>query len=88
MLTMKTLWFKRKLYGWGWTPCTWQGWAIIAIYIVNIVFIFRTVDSVSHSGSDTLIGVFIPFVILTIFLLIICYKTGEKPRWQWGKRLD
>ena len=20
------LWFKAKLYGWGWYPCSWEGW--------------------------------------------------------------
>ncbi|HZX50161.1 MAG TPA: hypothetical protein VFE94_03385 [Candidatus Paceibacterota bacterium] len=22
-------WFKRKLFGWGWTPVTRQGWAVV-----------------------------------------------------------
>ncbi|HYC83050.1 MAG TPA: hypothetical protein VEB60_00680, partial [Candidatus Paceibacterota bacterium] len=26
------LWFKRKLYGWGWTPVTWQGWLAVLAY--------------------------------------------------------
>jgi uncharacterized membrane protein YbhN (UPF0104 family) len=24
---MATYWFKPKRFGWGATPCTWQGWA-------------------------------------------------------------
>jgi len=30
----------------------------------------------------------LPFLILTIAFIGIAYKTGEKPRWQWGNRKD
>ena len=77
-------WFKRKLYGWGWTPVRWQGWAVLVLYIIGVVKIFVIIDMDSHSGSDTLISMFVPFMLLTALLLIICYKKGEKPKWQWG----
>ncbi len=79
-----TLWFKAKRYGYGWTPCTWQGWAILLAYCFAIVSCFVVIDRSSHSASDTLF-VFIPFTIfLTILLIILCVKKGEKPRWRWG----
>ena len=81
----KKLWFKNKLYGWGWTPCSWEGWTVLFVYFVALVGIFVNVDHNSHSGSDTLIGISPHFIILTICLIIICYFTGEKPRWRWGK---
>jgi hypothetical protein len=29
------------------------------------------------------------FIILsTLFLVLVCYKKGEKTRWQWGKRRE
>ena len=77
-------WFKRKLYGWGWTPVTWQGWITIIFFVALAYLNFLRIDRVSHSGSDSLIN-FIPqtFVLVAV-LLIICYKKGEKSRWQWG----
>lgn len=84
----KKIWFRRKLYGWGWMPITWQGWLVTLVYVAMLIRIFLNIDKNSHSVSDTLIGYFLPFVLLTIILIIICYKTGEKPRWQWGKRLE
>ena len=82
---MKNLWFKAKRYGWGWYPVTWQGWLILAIYTVIILWNFKDIDAKSHSASDTVFGV-LPRVIIAIGILIwICYKTGEKPRWRWGK---
>ena len=77
-------WFKRKLYGWGWTPVRWQGWLTLLIYIIFIVLIFSRIDENSHSASDTLINFALPFIILSTILIYICYKTGESPKWQWG----
>ena len=77
-------WFKRKLYGWGWTPATWQGWVIVGVYVFILVLLFKSIDKTSHSGSDTLIAFAIPFLIETAVLVIICYIKGEKPKWQWG----
>lgn len=78
------LWFKRKMYGWGWTPVRWQGWAIIFVYVAALFVVMKDVDKTSHSVSDTLIRFFAPFIIATAILVYICYKKGEKPRWQWG----
>lgn len=77
-------WFKRKLYGWGWTPANWKGWMATLVFIAVLVLDFNRIDSTSHSDSDTLYN-FIPqaFVFVIIFLFI-CYKTGEKPKWMWG----
>ena len=81
-------WFKRKLYGWGWTPAKWQGWIVILFYILFIFFIVLTrEESIAgnpNSGSNFLIFAG-PIIILTILLIFICYKKGEKPRWAWGK---
>jgi hypothetical protein len=70
------LWFKAKTYGWGWTPNTWQGWSVILLYSVLLVLIMVYFPSFWKA-----IGIAI--IIVTLFA--ICYKTGEKPRWRWGK---
>jgi hypothetical protein len=80
-------WFKAKLYGWGWIPAKWQGWLVIFIYIflITILFIIRE-DSIPgdpDSGSNFLVFG-LPIILLTALLIFICYKKGEKPRWQWG----
>lgn len=85
---MKKNWFKRKTYGWGWTFGTWESYVVIAVYIAVNVYIFRLIDLSSHSGSDTLIN-FVPrFLLLTVALYLVCYVKGEKPRWQWGKKIE
>ena len=82
-------WFRAKLYGWGWTPARWQGWAIlsgfIALIILNTVR-FESNRRVTNPSSENEAALY--FVgetfLLAALLIFICYKTGEKPRWQWG----
>lgn len=76
-------WFKRKLYGWGWTPVRWQGWVVIALYVLAIVLFSLTIDDNSPT-REVAFTFILPVVFLTALLIRICYKKGEKPRWQWG----
>jgi hypothetical protein len=82
----KLLWFKAKRYGWGWYPCTWQGWGIVAMYIFAIAWNAPYINNHEHSVSDFLMQFFPQVYILTVFLIIICYTTGEKPGWRWGSK--
>jgi len=76
-------WFKRKLFGWGWVPVKWQGWVVVLVYILALLFLALTIDD--NSPNNEVVFTFIlPLVLLTITLIRICYKKGEKPRWQWG----
>ena len=78
---MNKIWFKRKKYGWGWTPSTWEGWLVITIWI--FVFILE------FSKKDNSLPKNIIFILMMIGLLIyISYKKGETPRWQWGNKKD
>ena len=80
-------WFKSKLYGWGWIPVKWQGWLVILAYVALIVTLVltREKDIVGNpdSGSNFLTFA-LPIIVLTTLLIFICYKKGERPRWQWG----
>lgn len=78
-------WFKRKLYGWGWTPATWQGWLVTALYITFIFLFAMTIDE-NSSDKEAIFTFVLPLIILTITFISIAYKKGEKPRWQWGKK--
>lgn len=80
-------WFKAKLYGFGWTPVKWQGWLVILVYITLIVtlVINREPDIAGNPNSGSNFLTFaLSIILLTTLLFVICYKKGEKPRWQWG----
>jgi hypothetical protein len=38
MATEPNYWFRAKRYGWGGRlPCSWQGWAVLAAFIVLVL---------------------------------------------------
>lgn len=86
----KKIWFKRKLYGWGWTPATWEGWIVTLVYFVLILILVlnigESIPGNPDSGSNFLVFGF-PVLALSLLFIYIAYKKGEKPRWQWGKDL-
>ena len=82
---MKTnLWFRRKTYGWGWTPITWQGWLVTALFVaipLAVKLIMKALDFSKHIQNFSLMAV-VPLVL--VGLTLVCLRYGEKPRWQWG----
>ncbi len=80
----KELWFKRKIYGWGWYPCSWQGATVTLIYVLLIIAFSQTIDA-NSIPSEIFFTFILPIILLTIALIRIAYKKGEKPRWSWGK---
>ena len=69
----KNYWFPAKRYGWGWgLPCSWQGWIVMAAYVILLICAFFTVNpEVNKSG-------FVAFVmIINVAMLLICWFKGE-----------
>jgi hypothetical protein len=80
---MQKPWFRTKQYGWGWVPATWQGWFIILVYMIIALADGLTL---SNQPSTSEWWQFSSCIVLaTVVLIWICYRTGEKPRWRWGK---
>lgn len=84
----KGYWFKRKWYGWGWTPVKWQGWVATLLYTALILVISFTLVDENSTDREVIFGALIPIAILTALFIAIAYKTGESPRWQWGPPKD
>ena len=71
------IWFRRKSFGWGWTPATWQGWAVLGVWAILFYFAITTFE------HEWLIKTIV-IAIITGLLILVCYLKGEKPKWQWG----
>ena len=75
----KKYWFKRKTYGYGWTPCTWEGWVFLAVataaYILPMTF---------WAKEYPVALIFYTFVWIGL-LTLVSYLKGPRPRWQWGQ---
>ncbi|MEI6810865.1 MAG: hypothetical protein WCK60_02315 [Candidatus Nomurabacteria bacterium] len=79
----KKLWFRAKTYGWGWIPCSWEGWLVVIASIILIIFYSTQLDKNSPQIPYLF---FLRIAAITIVIIFICYKKGEKPGWRWGNR--
>ena len=69
-------WFgPRRVFGWGWTPVTWQGWAVIAVFVVAIAACAVLLPGVAAKV--------IAEVVLIVLLLAVCALTGTRPGGSW-----
>ena len=74
----RAYWFKRRRYGWGWYPVTWQGWAAIAVYMVVVI---ATALLAPTLGMPML-------ALATTILVWVSARMGPPPRWRWGPGPD
>jgi len=77
---MKKIWFRAKRYGYGWCPSTWQGWSVLLVWAILFTIVLVSFNEKNWVYSTALI------VLITLILYFVCYKTGEKARWRWGKK--
>lgn len=83
---MVKYWFRAKKYGWGWYPSSWQGWAILLVFVA--VFVFTLVFGLDQKNIAYSLFNISPMIAIELIVLIaICYRTGEKPRWRWPQRI-
>ncbi len=81
----KHYWFRARWYGWGWVPATIEGWTVIGVYVVLALLLGLTVDE-NSTVREVMFTFFLPLTFLTVTLIRICYKTGERPYWNWGPK--
>ena len=78
----KKLWFKRKTYGYGWVPCTWQGWLFLLVATLLFVPLVTRFEDLPRPLFFLLV------ILWTLALLLVTYLKGPSPRWQWGPAPD
>jgi hypothetical protein len=85
---MNDIWFRRKTYGWGWTPCSWEGWLVLLVWTIFFVRNTIRIAQISEETKGSLPWLILSQFLWIIALLAIAYLKGEPPRWQWGKKKD
>ncbi len=83
---MQKYWFKSKSFGWGWTPCSREGWIVTIGFIVALIALSYFMRGELESGKATNFLIY-EFGLIAL-LILIAYKTGEKPTWNWGKKKE
>lgn len=86
---MKKHWFKAKRYGWGWYPATIEGWISIAIFFIAITVSGVILQRYTRTEQEFTVLFILSIFIQSAILVVVSFKTGEKPGWRWGnKRKD
>jgi hypothetical protein len=88
---MTQYWFRPKLYGYGATPVTWQGWAVtLAFAAVMIVVAQFALRPLTQGGGVTLwqVALWIAILIAALlgFMRLVRAKTEGEWKWRWGER--
>jgi len=78
--TEKEYWFKRRRYGFGWTPACWQGWAVVIVFLIIFVVGKKMFD------DNLIYSIFMATAIISLVIASL-YK-GPKPKWRWGRSKD
>ncbi len=73
-------WFKRKRYGWGWTPATWEGWVTTLIFLALVLG-----NAIRTIHAPTVVPFVLQTIVASLLFLFVTMKKGESPRWQWGE---
>jgi hypothetical protein len=72
----RSYWFPAKRLGWGWgLPVFWQGWFVLAAYLVLTFAGIRHVRG-HHDGRGPLIYLAVLTVVLVLVLVIVA--KGER----------
>lgn len=79
-------WFKRRRYGWGWMPVTWQGWLAIGVFTAVVISAAYQFGTEPAPASNDLLRFFASIVGAVVGMLLLGYLTGPEPRWRWGKK--
>lgn len=82
------LWFKRRRYGWGWTPVTWQGLLTVLLFLLIVladIMWISLADPVQPTTTQILL--FLTIIIGAALMLIgVCIMKGPTPHFRWGKK--
>ena len=86
----RNYWFKRRRYGYGWTPVTWQGWVSVLLFLAIALLGAIVLQNAPRNTLSSELLVYMALLLISALLLIcIAFKNGPSPKWRWGvKKTD
>jgi hypothetical protein len=77
-------WFRPHTFGYGATPVTWEGWAVVAVYLVVMAAI-ATMVARSRNGFRAWAAWSVAIMVATSALILVSWsKTDGAWQWRWG----
>ncbi len=82
----QSYWFKRRRYGYGWIPTSWQGWTTVAVFLFVVLGGTTVLKDTPRNTFSSESSLYLLIVLIAIVgLVIVSYLKGPKPKWRWGK---
>jgi hypothetical protein len=81
---MHEFWFKPRSFGYGATPTTWEGWLVVAAYLLVVAgcVAFTMRDKTFSSWVGGVAGIAIATTVMTAAAWL---KTDGQWIWHWGE---
>ena len=83
---MTIYWFKPKRYGYGATPCSWQGWAVTVAGVFAVLAASLYLRLAANNPWALAALVTFDAVVVGVLVIISYRKTDGEWRWRWGNR--
>ncbi len=85
---MSRFWFRPKAYGYGATPITWEGWAIVAAYIAVVLAALMRFSHHNNTFSTWLSAAAVIALATGVMVFVSRKKTDGAWSWRWGASRD
>lgn len=84
---MKKSFFRPKLYGYGFTPCSAEGWLATLVLLGMILFsaCLNNIFSEFIAQKDVLRFIFEILIVTMVFSNWAEKRTDGELKWRWGK---
>ena len=79
-MKLNKYWFKPRGFGYGATPTTWEGWAVVAGFIIYLLSLSFLLTKEGNSNTYLLLL----FAGIIAVFLISKNKTDGEWEWNWG----
>ncbi|NCS97320.1 MAG: hypothetical protein GW762_01895 [Candidatus Pacebacteria bacterium] len=87
MIKKQRYWFKRRRYGYGWMPSSWQGHVTVIVCMLPIFYGLIFLKDVENNTLTPEVRNFILLTIISVSVLVgTSYKMGPPPKWRWGSK--
>ncbi len=84
---MTGLWFKRRRFGWGWTPASKEGWLTLGVFVAAVFAGAGVLVLTTDDGDVWPVVAYLVFVAIAVVALIrVAMDHGPTPRWRWGRK--
>ena len=76
---MNKYWFKPRRFGLGATPITWEGWAVVILFVLYMIYLSTNLNEAKIEEF------YLNFIIAIVILIIVSYKkTDGKWKFRWS----